>query len=106
MDLVERSGSLARQGLSDAQIATRLGIHRDTATKKRVQAGLRRPHTVITTDQEQMINRLADDGVSVNEIARTVGLSWPAVAKRRPDAVWSSRDAAAWGRMHRTVGHV
>lgn len=49
---------------------------------------------------EAEIDRLADDGASVNEIARTVGVSWPSVAKRRPDAVWSTVDAARWGAMH------
>lgn len=103
-DLVQRCGLLARAGLSDKQIAERLGIYPDTATKKRVAAGVRRPHPVVTAEQLREINRLADDGASVNEIARTVGLSWPAVASRRPDAVWSSSEAAAWGRMHRRGG--
>lgn len=103
-DLVERCGALARQGLSDAQIAERLGIPPDAAKRKRVRAGVRRPHTVVTQEQEAEINRLADDGASVNEIAHTVGLSWPAVACRRPDAVWTTREAAAWGRLHRSTG--
>lgn len=104
MDLVTRCGELARQGLSDKQIAERLGIHRNTATKKRARAGVRRPRTVVTLEQEQTIRLLADDGASVNEIARTVGLSWPAVAVRVPGAVWTSHEAAAWGAMHRKGG--
>lgn len=103
MDLVGRCGELARIGLSDAQIAERLGIHRDTATKKRVRAGVRRPHRRITAQQERIINMLADDGASVAEIARTAGVSWPSVSKRRPDAIWSSDDAAVWGAMHRSA---
>lgn len=54
----------------------------------------------VTTAQEEQINRLADDGASVNEIARSVGVSWPSVATRRPDAVWSRMEAARWGAMH------
>lgn len=54
----------------------------------------------ITPEQEARINSFADEGVSVNEIARTVGVSWPSVAKRRPDAVWSAQEAARWGAMH------
>ena len=98
--LVERCGQLARQGLSDADIAKRLGIHKDTARKKRGAAGVLRPHARVTADQEAAINRLADDGVSVNEIARTVGISWPSVGKRRPDAVWSRQQASEWGALH------
>jgi hypothetical protein len=50
-----------------------------------------------------MINVLADDGASVNEIARTVGLSWPAVANRRRDAVWTRQKSAEWGAMHKRM---
>lgn len=63
----------------------------------------------VTREQELAIDVLADDGVSVNEIARTVGLSWPTVAKRRPDAVWSAQEAAQWGawcRRHRLTDEV
>ena len=100
-ELVERCASLALQGLSDAAIAERLGIHPNTATKKRVLGGVRRPHPIITPEQETQIDVLADEGVSVNEIARTVGVSWPTVAKRRPDAVWSAQEAAEWGAFFR-----
>lgn len=54
----------------------------------------------ISATQEAQIDTLADDGASVNEIARTVGVSWPSVAKRRPDAVWPVQKAAQWGAMH------
>ena len=96
-DLIARCSDLARQGLEDSEIAERLGIHPSTATKKRVLGGVRRPHPVISEEQLEQINALADEGVSVNEIARTVGVSWPTVAKRRPDAVWSAKEAAEWG---------
>lgn len=59
--------------------------------------------TKVTDDHERMIDLLADDGASVNEIARTVGLSWPTVAKRRPDAVWSAQEAAVWGALHKRL---
>ena len=103
INLVERCAELARQGLSDAVIAERLGIHKRTARKKRRQAGIMHPRPQVTAEQEAMINRLADDGVSVNEIARTVGVSWPSVGKRRPDAVWSSQQASEWAAMHRRI---
>ncbi len=96
-DLTARCAQLARQGLGDAEIAERLGIHPNTATKKRVLGGVRRPHPTISAEQVAQIDVLADEGVSVNEIARTVGVSWPTVAKRRPDAVWSAKEAAEWG---------
>ena len=96
-ELMKRCTELAHEGLTDVQIAERLGIHPNTATKKRVLGGVRRPHPIITAEQEAKINKLADDGVSVNEIARTVGVSWPTVAKRRPDAVWDAQKAAEWG---------
>lgn len=96
-ELIERCADLASRGLSDKAIAERLGIHPNTATKKRVLGGVRRPHPTITPEQEMQIHALADEGVSVNEIARTVGVSWPSVAKRRPDAVWSRQEAAEWG---------
>lgn len=98
-ELIERCSELARQGLGDNEIAERLGIHPNTATKKRVLGGVRRPHPVISAEQESQINVLADEGVSVNEIARTVGVSWPSVASRRPDAVWSAQEAAQWGAL-------
>lgn len=102
-DLVARCTQLAMAGLSDSQIAERLGIHPNTATKKRVLGGVRRPHQIITAEQKSQINKLADDGVSVNEIARTAGVSWPTVAKRRPDAVWDSQKAAEWGAFFKRI---
>lgn len=101
--LVERCSALAQEGLSDAVIAERLGIHPDTVTRKRVRGGVRRPHQSVTASQEAQINALADDGASVNEIARTVGVSWPTVAKRRPDAVWSMQEASEWGAYHKRL---
>lgn len=102
-ELIERCADLARRGLSDRAIAERLGIHPNTATKKRVLGGVRRPHPTITAEQVAQIDALADEGVSVNEIARTVGVSWPTVANRRPDAVWSAQEAAEWGAYFRRV---
>ena len=94
---------LAREGMSDVAIGERLGLDRSTVAKKRVRGGVRRPRNVITAEQRAKIDVLADDGVSVNEIAHTVGASWPTVAKQRPDAVWGTQQSAEWGAYFRRL---
>lgn len=103
MSDVETVVRLAREGMSDAAIGDRLGLDRSTVAKKRVQGGVRRPRNVITPEQRAQIDAFANDGVSVNEIARTVGVSWPTVAKQRPDAVWGTQQAAEWGAYFRRL---
>lgn len=100
-ELVDVCVKLAREGMSDVAIGVRLGLDRSTVAKKRVKGGVRRPRNVVTSEQRAQIDDLADDGVSVNEIARTVCVSWPTVAKQRPDAVWTTQQAAEWGAWHR-----
>lgn len=84
-------------GESAASIAIGLGVSSRTVTRWRARLGIAKAAAPrLTGEQEARIQSLADDGCSVQEIARTVGCSYTAVRRRRPDAVWSREQCAEW----------
>ena len=92
---------MTRVGATGAEIARETGLTRGHVYRIRRQTGLARPAPRITQAQERQMAALAAGGAPVAEIARTVGVSWPAVAARHPEAVWSTRDVALFGAAHR-----
>lgn len=94
---------MTRGGSTASEIASTLGISANTVRniRRKTRVLAREPNRRVTAEQEQRIQEMAVDGVSINEIARTLRISFPAVKVRAPWAVWDTKKCAEWGAFHR-----
>lgn len=96
---------MTRGGSTASEIASTLGISANTVRniRRKTRVLSREPNQPVTDEQERRIQAMAEDGVSINEIAKTLGLSFPAVKTRAPWAVWDSKKASTFGAYHRKL---
>lgn len=90
---------LTLAGVGAREIAARIGCTTRTVSRYRHTLGISQPPPPPLTDDEiAAIHRLADDGCSVTEIARTIGRGSNAVRRIRPDAVWTPTQIGQYAR--------
>lgn len=102
-DTMNQFAALDDAGNTTRHIATELGVTTRTIQRWRQATGRPRrlepkpPHT--STDREQA-RRLIEDGCSITETARTIGVSWVTIRAWFPEArAWSKREAGLYRQM-------
>lgn len=97
-------------GMSAQQIAERFGVSSRTVVRwrNRMHLGHIPRHEPHPPEDREVARRLLDDGCSISETAKTVGVSRPTIRRWFPDATpWTkqqaSQHAAFTRRMNRTI---
>lgn len=86
----EKVVELSRIGMSDREIATRVGLAKSTVTSWRVRAGYKRHpgHPKLTDAQLDMAKLLLEDGCSHADIGATIGCDRTTIGRYFPGTAW------------------
>lgn len=89
---------LTVQGLSAAEIAVRVGCSTKQVARVRVARDVSRPVPLhagrrITPDRLEAIGAMVADGVSRQDIAESLGVSWHTIARHFPGTGWSHQES-------------
>lgn len=96
-DRRSRVASLTRAGLSLTQIADQLGVTDRTVSRDRQRLGIQQPTPPrLSAAEVEAARRLLDDGAPYSEVARTLGRSHSAIARRLPGYAWTPVQRGQW----------
>lgn len=100
----ERIVVLTRAGESAAQIAAKVGMTQRGVVRARGRLGVALPAQVwLTIEECQRIKTMLEDGCSYKEVARTLGRSETAIARRFPGYGWNKKQGAAKREMDKLL---
>lgn len=97
--------SMSRQGYRTARIAEVVGVHPHTVSRIRKRAGVAQPKRPnLTADQLRRARVMLEDGCSLTEVGRTLGVTPQALGRRFPGMGWTKRQAADFAVLCRRTG--
>lgn len=102
-DAMNLFATLDDAGHTTRHIAAELGVTTRTVQRWRETTGRKRrldPRPTRPASEHEQARRLLEDGCSITEVARTVGVTWVTIRKWFPDApAWSKREAGLYRQM-------